>query len=529
MRSKIKSSRLRYVFALPCFFIFSSGLLAIGSSLKRSTGNTYVHMSRSLLQEQSNETELCIPSGIHSFPGDFFTQEQRQTGGVLVHFLILFYACAMIAIVCDCYFIPALEVISDKLKLPPDVAGATFMAIGASSPELFSSILGSFVTEGDIGVGAVIGSAVFNILGITGVAGIALWNEVLDIDWYPMVRDCIAYGITVLVLVWIISDNIVKWWEAVILLGIFFLYILLMYFNRRVEKCTRNIARRAGPDFCCCCNCEVDPGEKQPLLKKESKVFVPELLKSQEKPIMTSADTQNHPPIVADKIEVKVVSQDGVEGNEEEEERRSLCTPPSGCLNFTWWLVMFPASALFTITIPDPTNPTCRKFFALTFLVAIAWLGVLSYVAVWMVTIIGYTLSIPDAVSGLTILAVGASVPDLITTVIVAKSGQGNMAISNLVGSNNFDISICLGVPWLGKALISETGSLKLYSSALSIATATLLLTLILFFLVFQLAGWKLNRTVGLVCLLIYALFVVLACLFEFNVFGEINLPTCYP
>ncbi|GBN13803.1 putative sodium/potassium/calcium exchanger CG1090 [Araneus ventricosus] len=141
----------------------------------------------------------------------------------------------------------------------------------------------------------------------------------------------------------------------------------------------------------------------------------------------------------------------------------------------------------------------------------------------------GYTLSIPDSVSGLTILAVGASVPDLISSVLVAKSGQGNMAISNLVGSNNFDISICLGVPWLGKTLMSDEGYLRIYSTVLSFAVAVLLISLVIFFMIFQLSGWKLNRMVGLTCLLVYALFIVFACLFEFNVFGYFNPPTCYP
>lgn len=52
------------------------------------------------------------------------------------------------------------------------------MAIGTSAPELFSSVIGSFITEGDIGVGAIVGSAVFNVIGITGIAGLAVWNIV---------------------------------------------------------------------------------------------------------------------------------------------------------------------------------------------------------------------------------------------------------------------------------------------------------------------------------------------------------------
>ena len=49
---------------------------------------------------------------------------------------------AGIAIVCDDYFVPALEAIVEKLGLSDDVAGATFMAAGSSAPELFTSVIG---------------------------------------------------------------------------------------------------------------------------------------------------------------------------------------------------------------------------------------------------------------------------------------------------------------------------------------------------------------------------------------------------
>jgi Ca2+/Na+ antiporter len=53
-----------------------------------------------------------------------------------------------------------------------DVAGATFMAMASSSPELFINCVGTFVTEGDIGVGAVVGSAVFNVLAVPACCGL---------------------------------------------------------------------------------------------------------------------------------------------------------------------------------------------------------------------------------------------------------------------------------------------------------------------------------------------------------------------
>lgn len=53
---------------------------------------------------------------------------------------------------------------------------------------------------------------------------------------------------------------------------------------------------------------------------------------------------------------------------------------------------------------------------------------------------------------GLTFLAAGTSVPEAVSSVIVTNQGHGAMGISNSLGSNTFDILLCLGIPWLVKA-----------------------------------------------------------------------------
>ena len=58
------------------------------------------------------------------------------------------------------------------LSMSKDVAGATFMAAATSAPELFVNAIGTFITEGDIGVGTIVGSAVFNILAVPACCGI---------------------------------------------------------------------------------------------------------------------------------------------------------------------------------------------------------------------------------------------------------------------------------------------------------------------------------------------------------------------
>ena len=82
-----------------------------------------------------------------------FTLQTKQHRLLFIKLLKYFVA---LAIVCDDFFVPSLEAISEKLKLSEDVAGATFMAGGSSAPELFTSIAG-VAFETDVGVGTIVG------------------------------------------------------------------------------------------------------------------------------------------------------------------------------------------------------------------------------------------------------------------------------------------------------------------------------------------------------------------------------------
>lgn len=47
------------------------------------------------------------------------------------------------------------------------------MSIATSAPELFVNIIGTFVTESDLGIGTIIGSSMFNTLGVAALGGLA--------------------------------------------------------------------------------------------------------------------------------------------------------------------------------------------------------------------------------------------------------------------------------------------------------------------------------------------------------------------
>merc|ERR1712178_488063 len=74
---------------------------------------------------------------------------------------------------------------------------------------------------------------------------------------------------------------------------------------------------------------------------------------------------------------------------------------------------------------------------------------------VFFASALGNYFNIPVFIMGVTVLAAGTSVPDLLTSVIVAKQGHGDMAVSSSIGSNIFDILVGLPVPWLLYCLVN--------------------------------------------------------------------------
>ena len=56
----------------------------------------------------------CTNPAILDFPPDLFTQEERQSGAIAIHFLVSLYIFYAIAVICDDYFVPAIECICES-------------------------------------------------------------------------------------------------------------------------------------------------------------------------------------------------------------------------------------------------------------------------------------------------------------------------------------------------------------------------------------------------------------------------------
>ncbi|MBO5694424.1 MAG: calcium/sodium antiporter [Lentisphaeria bacterium] len=100
-----------------------------------------------------------------------------------------------------------------------------------------------------------------------------------------------------------------------------------------------------------------------------------------------------------------------------------------------------------------------------------------------------------ETVIGLTIVAVGTSLPELATSVVAAIKGERDIAIGNVVGSNIFNILLIMGVAPLIAPLTGA--NIQFWDLVALLATTFILIP-------FMITGFRLNRTEGVILLAMY-------------------------
>lgn len=115
-------------------------------------------------------------------------------------------------------------------------------------------------------------------------------------------------------------------------------------------------------------------------------------------------------------------------------------------------------------------------------------------------TIIAQALGMDDRLIGLTIVAFGTSLPELVTSITAAKKGNADIAIGNIVGSNIFNILFVVGTTALITPVAFQRGFI--IDSVIALGAG-----LLLWFGVMK--DRKLKRPVGVLMLAAYALYFV--------------------
>lgn len=285
--------------------------------------------------------------------------------------LLAIVACFVIFERASNYLVEGLGVISRKFIISEAVLGASIAAIGSSAPEFGSSAFSVIEGHPTIGLGTIIGSAIFNITVIIGA--VALFGK-YKLSKRVFYRDGLFYLLAVIITVIFVADDNISRIEAIIWTLTFLGYLGWLVYD----------ARRGKP------------------VPKEA---------------------------------VGMISM-----------RRAAAYVIGGLI-----------------------------FIALG-----AWLLVHSVIS------LATEAGISEALFSLVVVAVGTSVPDLITSAQAARKGMSSLAVSNALGSNIFDILACLGIPLSFRATTSV-------QDVAGISIIYLLVSLLLALLVIH-VGWKLSR-----------------------------------
>jgi K+-dependent Na+/Ca+ exchanger-like protein len=351
----------------------------------------------------------------------------------------------VLAVICDEFFVPALDVIAEKWKLPSDVAGATLMAIGSSAPELAIAFIAVFrgVGHTDIGAGTIVGSAIFNILVITGAAAIF---KTAKLRWQPVARDLFFYSLSIITLSFVFWDGRVTITESLLFVVLYVVYLgVLSQWSRLVPA-----------------------------------------------------------QIEVSSIDGKVVHNTNPDENPIDilEQSTEKMTKEVTLLSTVRYILSF--------VIPDVTKASKKVEYStavLAFTAATVWIGLLSFVLVEVAVHIADILHIPAAIIALTVIAAGTSIPDLLASIAVAKQGRGDMAVSNGIGSNIFDILIGLGMPW-AVILTLNGGVVKVSTDNLLASVFLLLATVIAIFTLLILRKWVLGSKAGWLLIVLYVAYL---------------------
>lgn len=167
-------------------------------------------------------------------------------------------------------------------------------------------------------------------------------------------------------------------------------------------------------------------------------------------------------------------------------------------------LVVFALYAVFAIATASrrPAPPPHQGIPRPVLELGLAAIGLLCLVGgadlfVRGATDIAHWLGVSDTVIGLTLVALGTSLPELATTVAAARSGRMELAVGNIVGSNIFNLLLVLGVASVILPQPDASGRLRAFDLPVMLALAV-------FMWVFALAGGRLRRWQGVLFLLVY-------------------------
>jgi K+-dependent Na+/Ca+ exchanger-like protein len=450
--------------------------------------------------------------------------------------LILFLIGLVLLIVGADLLVKGASKLAIALGISPLVVGLTVVAFGTSSPELAVLLQASLSGNSDIAIGNVVGSNIANILVVLGlsaiVAPLVVSKQLLRFDLPIMV------GISFLLFV-LAMDRLIGRADGVLLFVGIIAYMFWSIRRSRQEnmKMTRvsvsidgdlvAFVERHKQEFLATLSKELDVGQElirmMPVASDSLSITLQMPYAFAHRLVKRFHEIPAIGPSLITAVEIPQMAKVTIHIEEEtasfsQDAQESFVLVVAHTLEISPELIRMmpvePDSHRFTLEMPreavrslismckqnDPELAKLRFLKVeqqkLTWLKHIAFivggLGMLVLGSRWLVNgavTFATWLGLSQLVIGLTIVAIGTSLPEIATSIVAGKRGEGDIVVGNVVGSNIFNILLVLG-------LCSIIAPVEVSSIALNFDIPVMLAIALICLPVFY-SEWKVERWEG--------------------------------
>nr|KYP71246.1 Cation/calcium exchanger 3 [Cajanus cajan] len=296
--------------------------------------------------------------------------------------------------------------LASHLSLSPSMAAVTLLSLGNGAPDVFASLAALRAGHYRTGLAAILSAGTFVSALVVGF--VAIYAAPFAVDPAPFVRDLLFYLTAAFFLFYVYLSAEIFLWQAIGFVAFYFFFVAFVFY--------------------------MDFG-----LPNRS--------------VNTSADLEGH---------VQPDSDVKPSGSRDGDKRASGLRAAFRLISKTWEL---PVSTLLRLTIPQPAPSQWNRFYASAnvalcpLALFVFWISTTAGELVNCLEAIGTLLKLPPALLGLTVLAWGNSVGDLVADVAVAKAGHPAMAMAGCFAGPMFNMLV-----GLGSALVIQTANI--YPSA---------------------------------------------------------------
>jgi len=445
--------------------------------------------SCSELHSYSNYTSKCIYVKTHSdcrskgyinYLQIFYCNLGNSP--ILGHTLLVLWLVVLFYLLADTasnYFCTSLEGLSNILRLSPTIAGVTLLSLGNGAPDFFASVV-SFTSSnnGAVGLNSILGGAFFVSTAVLGIISFIVSSNEVSVDKASFIRDVIFFLFSLFILLIIICIGKISLFGSICYLSIYFLYVCAVSATHFIYEVDKKEVESSSS-----CDDLVESGI--PLLGYADDDTDNDN-DSHQKPILQSIEVKEEkkeifstyylwkflevlelPLCLPRKLTIPVVS----------EENWSkpyavmsvtlapilfaiLCNTQMENVDPKSSLVAYLTSSLIGIVFGNmacvttkSTRPPRRCLFpwlAGGFSMSVTWTYIIAEELVSLLISIGYVIGVSPSILGLTVLAWGNSLGDLIANGAMAKNGGvdgAQIAVSGCYAGPMFNILMGLGLP----------------------------------------------------------------------------------